>query len=188
MAAEQTGDRLSEDELLSMIFILLLAGHETTVNLIGSGTAALLAWPDQYRRLHDEPALIDRAVEELLRYTNPVEHGTIRFALEDVTVGGVDLPKGSQVLALLSSANRDEAVFDRPDVLDLGRHPNKHVAFGLGIHYCVGAPLARLEGQAALAALAARFPDLRLAVPRERLQWRATVGVRGLRALPVRVR
>jgi cytochrome P450 PksS len=186
--AEQAGDRLSEDELLSMIFLLLLAGHETTVNLIGNGTEALLAWPDQYRRLHDEPALTERAVEELLRYSNPVEHGSPRFASEDVEVGGVSIARGDTVLPLLSSANRDEAVFERADALDLGRHPNRHVAFGLGIHYCVGAPLARLEGQAALGALAARFPNLRLAVPREQLRWRATVGVRGLKALPVSVR
>lgn len=186
--AEQAGDRLSEDELLSMIFLLLLAGHETTVNLIGNGTEALLAWPDQYRRLHDEPALIERAVEELLRYGNPVDHGSPRFATEDVEVNGVRLARGDLVLPLISSANRDEAVFERADELDLGRHPNRHVAFGLGIHYCVGAPLARLEGQAALGALAARFPNLRLAVPRERLQWRGTVGVRGLKALPVSVR
>jgi cytochrome P450 len=187
VAAEQAGDRLSEDELLSMIFLLLLAGHETTVNLIGNGMQALLAWPDQYARLHAEPALIDTAVEELLRFTNPVEHGTPRIALADVEVHGVPLPRGSKVLAMLSSANRDETVFERADTLDVGRQPNRHVAFGLGIHYCLGAPLARMEGKAAIAGLARRFPNMQLAVPADQLRWRSTVGVRGLKALPVKV-
>jgi cytochrome P450 PksS len=185
--AEQAGDRLNEDELLSMIFLLLLAGHETTVNLIGNGTLALMQHPDQLRRLHAEPGLIDRAVEELLRYGNPVEHGTNRFAREDVEVAGVTIPRGSRVLALLSSANRDETVFERADELDLGRHPNRHLAFGLGIHYCLGAPLARLEGQIAIGALVRRFPDMKLAVPADQVEWRNVMAVRGLKALPVRL-
>jgi cytochrome P450 PksS len=188
VAAEQAGDRLSEDELLAMIFLLLLAGHETTVNLIASGTLALLQHPDQRLRLRQDPSLIDRAVEELLRFTNPVEHGTTRFALEDVEVGGVTIPRGSRVVALLSSANRDEAVFEHPDQLDLARHPNRHLAFGLGIHYCLGAPLARLEGKIAIQALVQRFPDLALDVPPEKLRWRHAISVRGLKALPVRLR
>jgi cytochrome P450 PksS len=187
VAAEEAGDRLSQDELLSMIFLLLLAGHETTVNLIGNGTLALLQNPDQRQRLYANPDLIDRAVEELLRYTNPVEHGTTRFALEAVTLGGVTIPKGSRVVALLSSANRDETVFEHADQLDLGRHPNRHVAFGLGVHYCLGAPLARLEGKIAIQALVQRFPNMRLAVPPERIRWRHAMAVRGVKALPVQL-
>ena len=185
VAAEQAGDRLSEDELLSMIFLLLLAGHETTVNLIGNGTLALLENPAQFALLHAQPGLIDRAVEELLRFTNPVEHGSVRIALEDLDMLGVRLPRGSKVLALLSSANRDETIFERAGELDLTRHPNRHLAFGLGSHYCVGAPLARMEGQSAINALVQRFPQMRLAVPAPQLVWRNTLGVRGLKALPV---
>jgi cytochrome P450 len=187
VAAEQAGDSLSEDELLSMIFLLLLAGHETTVNLIGNGMLALLERPAQYRLLHDDPSLSGRAVEELLRFTNPVEHGAPRFAREEVELHGVRVAPGEKVTALLSSANRDETVFERADELDITRHPNRHVAFGLGVHYCLGAPLARMEGQAALRALAQRFPDMRLAVPPETLRWRHTAGVRGLKTLPVKV-
>lgn len=187
VAAEQAGDRLSEEELLSMIFLLLLAGHETTVNLIASGTLALIQHPDQRRLLRENPALIDRAIEELLRYTNPVEHGSTRFALEDVELNGVTIPKGGRVVALLSSANRDESVFERADELDLTRHPNRHLAFGLGIHYCLGAPLARLEGQIAIQALVQRFPDIQLDVPPEKLRWRHAISVRGLKSLPVRL-
>lgn len=187
VAAEEAGDRLSEDELLSMIFVLLLAGHETTVNLIGNGMLALMDHPDQLERLHAEPELIDRAVEELLRYGNPVEHGSPRFTLEEAEVGGVTLPAGSRVMAMLSSANRDETVFERADELDITRHPNRHVAFGLGVHYCLGAPLARLEGRIAIGALAERFPGIGLAIPRHQLRWRNTTAVRGLQALPVRL-
>jgi cytochrome P450 PksS len=185
--AEQAGDRLTEEELISMIFILLLAGHETTVNLIASGALALMEHPDQMERLHAEPALIDTAVEELLRYANPVEHGNSRFLLEDVELHGTRLPARSQVLAMLSSANRDPAVFPDPDRLDLARSPNRHLAFGLGVHYCLGAPLARLEGKIALRALSQRYPAIRLAIPRERLRWRIAIAVRGVKSMPVRL-
>ena len=185
--AEQAGDRLNEDELLSMIFLLLLAGHETTVNLIGNGTLALLEFPDQLQLLHDNPALIDRAVEELLRYGNPVENGTNRHVTEDVTLHGVTMPKSSSVLLMLASANRDETVFENADRLDLNRQPNRHVAFGLGAHYCVGAPLARLEGKIAIHALVQRYPNLQLTIPREQVPWRTAVAVRGVKALPVRL-
>jgi cytochrome P450 PksS len=185
--AEQSGDRLNQGELLAMIFLLLLAGHETTVNLIANGTLALLENPDQMQRLHQDPALIDSAVEELLRYTNPVEYGTPRFAQEEVELHGVHIARGSRVMAMLSSANRDETVFENPDRLDLARHPNRHIAFGLGMHYCLGAPLARMEGKIALNALVQRFPDLRLAVPHDKIRWRSTISVRGVKALPVRI-
>lgn len=188
VTAEQAGDRLSEDELIAMIMELLVAGHETTVNLIGSGTLALLEHPDQLRLLHQNPSLIECAVEELLRFTNPVEYGTLRYVRESVEVQGITLPVGSIVVALLSAANRDEAVFENPEQLDISRHPNRHLAFGVGGHYCLGAPLARLEGQIALRALTQRYPKMQLAVGAEKLHWNNTfIGLRGLKALPVRL-
>ncbi len=185
--AEQEGSRLSEDELISMLFLLLLAGHETTVNLIANGALALMEHPDQMQRLHAEPELIETAVEELLRYGNPVEHGNMRYLTEDVELHGTVLPRGSMVVLMLSSANRDENVFPEPDRLDIARTPNRHVAFGLGVHYCLGAPLARLEGKIALRALSQRYPGLRLAVPPEQLRWRIAIAIHGLKALPVRL-
>jgi cytochrome P450 PksS len=183
--AETGGDRLSHREVLSMIFLLLLAGHETTVNLIANGTLALLQHPDELGRLREHPELINSAVEELLRYANPVEHGNVRVTLDDVTLGGQRIPRGAVVLLLLASANRDGSVFPDPDRLDLGREPNKHLGFGFGAHYCIGAQLARIEGRIAIADLVRRFPRLRLAVPEAQLRWRNTVAVRGLEALPV---
>jgi cytochrome P450 len=185
--AESGGDRLSEQELLSMIFLLLLAGHETTVNLIANGMLALLQNRSELERLRAHPEHIDTAVEELLRYGNPVEHGNVRIALEDVTIAGVPIPKGSTVVLLLASANRDEAVFPRPEQLDIARTPNRHLAFGFGIHYCLGAPLARMEGRVAIQQLVSRFPDMHLAVPVEKLRWRQSVAVRGVKKLPVRL-
>src|SRR5262249_45454652 len=171
--------------VLAMASLLLVAGHETTVNLIGSGTLALLEHPDQLRRLRDDPALIRPAVEGLLRFTSPVETATERFAREDVTVAGVTIPQGSLVLAVIASANRDERQFPDPDRLDLTREPNRHLAFGLGIHFCLGAAVARLEGQVAIGALLRRAPGVRLAVPAESLRWRRGLTLRGLEALPV---
>jgi cytochrome P450 PksS len=185
--AEAAGDRLSEDELVAMAFLLLLAGHETTVNLIGNGTLALLEHPDQLRRLREEPKLVNSAVEELLRYAGPVETATERFTREDATVAGVTIPRGSLVYAALASANRDERQFPDVDRLDLAREPNRHVAFGLGPHFCLGAPLARLEGQVALAALLRRAAGLELAAAPGRLRWRRGLVLRGLESLPVAV-
>jgi cytochrome P450 PksS len=183
--AEEGGDALSEDELLAMVFLLLVAGYETTVNLIASGTVALLENPDQMDWLRSEPEIVKSAVEELLRFTSPVDIATERYAAEDMSLGGVDISRGEQVLAVLGSANRDEAQFPEPDVLDLGRDPNRHVAFGQGIHYCLGAPLARLEGQIAMRALVERVPNLRLAVDPGSLAWRKGLFLRGLKSLPV---
>jgi cytochrome P450 len=183
--AREGDDSLSEDELLAMVFILLIAGHETTVNLIASGTLALLENPAQLELLRREPARAATAVEELLRYTSPVETATERYAREDITVAGVKIPRGEMVLAALASANRDAAHFERPDALDISRAPNRHLAFGHGIHFCLGAPLARLEGQIALLTLLRRMPALRLAVPKEKLRWRPLLALRGLEALPV---
>ena len=176
---------MSEDELLAMVVLLLIAGHETTVNLIGNGTLALLENPDQLDRLRNDPALIKSAVEELLRYTGPLETATERFAREDTTVAGVMVPRGELVLAALVSANRDEQQFQDADRLDLGREPNPHVAFGQGTHYCLGAPLARLEGQIAIATLLRKTGNLKLAVPANALRWKRGLVLRGLESLPV---
>jgi cytochrome P450 len=185
--AEEQGDRLSEDELISMIFLLLLAGHETTVNLIGNGTLALLQHPEQLQKLRENPELIGSAVEELLRYGNPVEQPSPRFAKEDIHLEGHVIPRGATVMPLLASANRDDAVFENADTLDITRKPNRHVAFGMGAHYCLGAPLARLEGTIALQHLVRRFPQMKLAVPEEQLRWRGSIGLRGLKALPLKL-
>jgi cytochrome P450 PksS len=183
--AEEAGDSLSEGELVAMVALLLIAGHETTVNLIGNGTLALLEHPDQLDRLRAEPALIKPAVEELLRYGSPVEVATERYAREDVTLAGVTIRRGEMVGAVLASANRDERQFPDPDKLDITREPNRHLAFGLGAHFCLGAALARLEGQVALGTLLRRAPGLRLAVPAAALRWRPGLVLRGLEALPV---
>lgn len=183
--AEEGGDRLDEDELISMVFLLLFAGHETTVNLIGNGVVALLQHPDQLELLRDRPALIDGAIEEMLRFTNPVGTVSPRFVREDLEIAGVKVPRGTTLTLLLASANLDEAAFPGADRLDITRNPNRHVAFGLGAHYCLGAPLARIEARAAIPALLRRFPDLRLAVPPAALRWRPSMGLRGLEALPV---
>jgi cytochrome P450 PksS len=184
---EEAGDRLSEDELAAMVFLLLVAGYETTVNLIGTGTLTLLQHPEQLERLRADPELIKPAVEELLRFCSPVDMATVRFTSEDATYGGVTIPKGEVVGAVIGSANRDEEHFKDPDRLDLGRDPNRHLAFGHGIHYCLGAPLARLEAQIALTALFDRGTHLKLATPAESLRWRRSPILRGLKALPLRV-
>jgi cytochrome P450 PksS len=184
--ARDAADSLSDDELLSMILLLIMAGHETTVNLIASGVLALLEHPDQMDRLRRDPTLIRTAVEELLRFTAPVETATELFASDVIDFHGVRIAKGELVLAVIASANRDERQFVDPDRLDVSREPNKHVAFGQGIHFCLGASLARLEAQVALGTLLARTDDLQLAVKRETLQWRPGLVLRGLWALPVR--
>jgi cytochrome P450 PksS len=184
--AEEAGDVLSEDELLAMVFLLLVAGYETTVNLIASGTLALLQHPEQCERLRADPELAKSAVEELLRFTSPVDMATERYTRAELTLGEVTIPAGEMVLAVLGSANRDERQFADPDTLDLAREPNRHLAFGQGIHYCVGAPLARIEGQIALTTLLDRLPNLRLAVEPGELRWRRGLFLRGLAALPVR--
>lgn len=183
--AEEAGDQLSEDELVAMIFLLLVAGHETTVNLIGNGMLTLLENLDQMSKLRDNPLLIKTSVEELLRYNGPLETATERYARTDTTVAGVIIPRGELVLAVLASANRDERQFKDADNLDLGREPNPHVAFGFGIHYCLGASLARLEGQIAIATLLRRIPNLKLSIPPDKLRWRRGLVLRGLESLPV---
>jgi cytochrome P450 len=183
--AREDDDRLTADEILAMVVLLLTAGHETTVNLIGSGVLALLQHPGQLTRLREDPELIKPAIEELVRFVVPAEQATQRYAREDVTVAGVTIPQGSTVLAVLASANRDARFFDDPDTLDITRAPNRHLSFGQGMHYCLGAPLARLEAQVAIPALLRRAPGLRLAIAPEQLRWRGGIILRGLDALPV---
>jgi cytochrome P450 len=185
VAAQQAGDSLSPDECLAMLFLLLFAGHETTVNLIGSGMLGLIDNPGQMNSLIGQPDLAESTVEELLRYTNPVQFGASRIALEDLELGGIPIKKHDVVIALLSSANRDAAVFQHPETLDISRNPNRHLGFGLGSHCCLGAPLARMEGRIAFNKLLARFPNIRLAVPRTAIRWRTSPVFRGLKSLPV---
>jgi cytochrome P450 len=182
IAAEEAGDRLAEHELLATAMFLLVAGHETTVNLIGNGTLALLHHRDQFERLRDDPFLDRNAVEELLRFDSPVMI-TQRITLDDYEVGGVTIPPRQQVIPLLGAANRDPDAFAEPDRLDLSRDAAAHhVAFGGGHHFCLGAALARLEGQVAIGTLVRRFPDLALAGDPVR---RETFTLRGLEQLPV---
>jgi cytochrome P450 len=178
-------DGLTDNELISTVFLLVMAGFDTTVNLIASGTLALLTHPGEKTRLRQDPSQLPAAVEELLRFTNPVNHANDRFTTEDVPVGDVVIPAGEWVLPAISSANRDPAQFPDPDRLDLGRDTSGHVAFGHGIHHCLGAPLARMEAEVALGALLARFPRISLAVPPEKLRWRPVSLMNGLESLPV---
>jgi len=186
--ARDAGDSLDDRELLAMLFLLLIAGHETTTNLIASGTLALLQRPAELTRLRGDWSLLPGAVEELLRYANPLNHATDRFTLEPVEIGGVTIPAREWVLCVTSSANRDPSRFAEPDRLDLEREASGHLAFGHGIHYCLGAPLARLEGEVAFGALLSRFPGLALAVPSSSLRWRPSSLIHGLESLPVRLR
>jgi cytochrome P450 len=180
--AQEEGDRLSDQELLANCVLLLNAGHETTTNLIGNGTYALLRHPDQLQRLRDDPSLIPTAVEELLRYDSPVQF-TNRILTADMELGGKTLRAGQMVLLLLAAANRDPEQFPDPDRLDVGRVNNKHVAFGLGPHFCLGAPLARLEGRLVIEALLGRAPHLHLDGPQPR--YRQNFNLRGLESLHV---
>jgi cytochrome P450 len=182
IAAEGGGDGLSAEELTAMCVSFLTAGHETTTNLIGNGLLALLRHPAELRRLRDDPGLISTAVEELLRYDSPVQRQW-RLASEELEIRGQPIAAGELVIQMLGAANRDPAQFPEPDRLDLGRQENRHVAFGNGVHFCLGAPLARVEGQVAFATLLRRLPDLALA--HEELEWHPNMAFRGLKALPV---
>ena len=182
--AEEGGDRFTNGEMVATSILLLIAGHETTANLIGSGMLALLQNPRQYEKLKQDPALIKPAIEEFLRLVNPVQASN-RFAAVDLEIGGVRIPKGSHVMLTISAANHDPAFTANPDQLDVTRGDVKHVAFGQGIHYCLGAPLARLEGEIAFTSLIQRFPNMRLADPAQKLVWRPGFELRGLSSLPV---
>lgn len=187
--ASDGGDRLSHQELLSTIFQLVVAGHDTTTGLIGNSVVALIDHPDQLVALREDPSLLADAVEELLRFTAPVPHGTFRYATADVDLDGATLPAGRQVLVCLAAANRDPAAIPEPDRLDVSRGTRDHLAFGHGMHFCLGAPLARLEARVALGRLLDRFGEIDLAVPRDELRWDHGDGLvlRGLGALPVRL-
>jgi cytochrome P450 len=182
------GSRLSADELLYMSFLLLTAGFETTVNLIGNGVLSLLRHPAQLALLQSDPGLLPDAVEEFLRYEGPVHVATFRFTRESVRAGGTDIPADQLVLISLLAANRDGDRFPDPDRLDITRPTAGHLAFGHGIHYCIGAPLARLEGQIAIGRLVNRFPGLTLAAEPSELRWHGSPLMHGLRSLPVRLR
>lgn len=186
--ASEDGDRLSRREVIAMALLMVLAGQDTTVNLITSGTLALLQAPDQLARLRAEPALLPNAVEELLRYDGPINLEPDRFTTAPVEVGGVTIPADELLGISLLSANRDPKQFSDPDTLDIGRDTGGHLAFSQGIHYCLGAPLARLEGTIAFGKLFERFPRLRLAVPPEILAYRQSTVLHGLARLPVYVR
>ncbi len=185
--ASDDGDSLSEPELVSMAFLLLVAGHETTVNLIANAVLALLREPEQLARLRAEPALLPGAVEEFLRFDGPIHLATLRFTAEPVEVAGVTIPEGEFVLVSLLGANRDAERYPEPDKLDITRAAGGHLAFGHGIHYCVGAPLARLEAEIALGGLLARFPELALDAKADELVYRPSSLVHGLETLPVRL-
>ncbi|HEX6446395.1 MAG TPA: cytochrome P450 [Streptosporangiales bacterium] len=186
--ASDDEDRLSGRELVSMAFLLLIAGHETTVNLIGNGVLALLRHPDQLAALRADPGLLPGAIEEFLRFEGPVNLATFRYTAEPVEVGGVTIPAGEFVLVALNGADHDPARFAEPDTLDITRPVGGHLAFGHGIHYCLGAPLARLEGAIAIGGLLDRFPGLRLAdadADPAQPRWRNSTLIRGLTELPV---
>ena len=185
--AADHGGALSEQEMLSTIFQLIVAGHDTTTSLIGNGTAALLLHPEQRDALAADPALVPHAIEEILRWDAPVPHSTFRYATRDVALGGTVIPAFAQVIICLAAAGRDPARYDNPDKFDTARADTSHVAFGHGIHHCLGARLARLEALIAFTTLLGRFPAMRLAVPRSALRWGHGDGLvlRGLTELPV---
>jgi cytochrome P450 len=188
--ASDHGEHLTENEAAAMAFILLFAGFETTVNLIGNGVHTLLRHPVQRAALQEalargDGALLETAVEELLRYDGPVELATWRYATTALSVGGQPVAAGDPVLVVLAAADRDPARFDAPDTVDLARRDNPHLGYGHGIHYCLGAPLARLEARTALATVLTRLPDLHLAADPGDLRWRGGLIMRGLRTLPV---
>jgi cytochrome P450 len=184
--AEEGGDRLDESELFSMLTLLIVAGHETTVSLIGNSVLALLQHPETLQEIKSKPELVSSAIEELLRYDSPVERTLTRFVAQDVEIAGNQLKRGDLVIVILSSANRDEGQFASSATLDIHRKQNPHVAFGKGVHYCLGAPLARLEGEIALRVLFDCIPDLTLDIPLEELEWRDVPLFHSLVRLPVK--
>lgn len=185
VAAEEGGDKLNGQELIGMLFLLLVAGHETTVNLIANGTLALLDHPEELERLKKDPTLLESAVEEMLRYCGPVETTTTRFATEEMTYHGKTIQKGDLVFVSLLSAAHDDAKFPNADHFDITRKPNKHLAFGYGVHFCLGAPLARLEGAIAFEVLLRRLPNLKMAMSRDSVQFHKSLLLHSVQKLSV---
>jgi cytochrome P450 PksS len=183
--AEEAGDRLTEAELVGTITLLLIAGYETTVNLISNGALTLIEDPAAREQFQQNPDLAGSAVEEILRFTSPLDLASQRFASEDVSIHSSDIGRGDIVIGILGSANHDDTQFPDPETFDIRRDPNKHLSFGQGAHFCIGAPLARLEGKIALTTLFRRFPEVRLAQPAKNLRWRKSLIVRGVDELPV---
>ncbi len=180
-------ERLSQQELMSSIFQLIVAGHDTTTSLIGNAVVALLQHPDQLAKLQADSGRIDDVVDESLRFDAPVPHSTFRYAIEPIEVSGVTIPSDAQVIICLAGANRDHTRYSNPEVFDIDRDEGRHLAFGHGIHHCLGASLARMEGRLALSSLFTRFPEVRLAVSTRELHWGHGDGLvlRGLSELPV---
>lgn len=183
--AEEQGDKLSEQELFGMVILLIVAGHETTTNLIGNGTLAFLQHPEQLSLFKENPDLIEPAVEEILRYCGPVDRATVRFAAEDTVLAGESIRRGNVIYVSITSANRDGQRFADVDAFDIKREDNKHLGFGYGVHYCLGAQLARMEGAIALKTLFDRLPNLRLAVDFEEIVWDTVPITRGMKTMPV---
>lgn len=186
--AENQGERLSEQELFGVVTLMIIAGHETTVNLIGNGVLALLEHPEQRKLLQEQPELIHGAIEEMLRYNGPVEFSTSRWAAEAMDFHGVHMKKGDLVVIALNSANRDASQFENPDIFDITREKSQHLAFGKGIHLCLGAPLARLEGEIAINTLLRRYPHFELQRDIDELEWRPGMIVRGVKEIPISLR
>ncbi|RXZ77404.1 cytochrome P450 [Paenibacillaceae bacterium] len=183
--AENQGDRLTEEELYGIVTLMIIAGHETTVNLIGNGVLALLEYPEQRKLLMDQPDLIHGAIEEMLRYNGPVEFSSSRWAGEDLEFKGHPMKKGDLVIVALNSANRDTKQFEDPEIFNILREKSEHLAFGKGIHFCLGAPLARLEGEIAINSLLRRYPHFELQGDMEELEWRPGMIVRGVKEIPL---
>ncbi|MGE7715984.1 cytochrome P450 family protein [Priestia megaterium] len=185
--AEEGGERLTVSELYGVIMLLIVAGHETTVSLIANGLLALLTHPEQLALLKADPSLVAQAIEELLRFNGPVEFSTDRWAKESFTFMGQQVEKGDHVIVSLASADHDPSVFVKPSNLDITREKSPHLAFGKGLHYCLGAPLARLEGEIAIRVLLEEYPDITLAAELSELEWRQSLIIRGLKQLPVKL-
>ncbi len=184
--AHDTGDVLSSADLLNFVSLLLIAGNETTTNLIGNGTLALMRNPDQLALLRSNPPLLASAIEEMLRYDGPVQ-STVRFVKNDSNVGGTDIPAGAATFIVLAAANRDPVKFSAPEKFDITREPNEHVAFGEGIHFCIGAPLARLEASVAFGAMLDRFRNLRFKDPELKPKYKGSYILRGIESLPMAI-
>lgn len=183
--AEEEGDRLTEKEMYGVVSLLIIAGHETTVNLIGNSVLALLQNPSQKEVLEQHPELIGQAIEEVLRFNGPVEFSTSRWVREDMEFHGKTMHKGELVTVSLNAANHDPEIFRNPEIFDISREKSQHLAFGKGIHFCLGAPLARMEGQIAISSLLSRFPDMKLKVDESKLEWRPGMIVRGVKEIPL---